>query len=184
MIFMCGYYMVKMVHGMVYVGIGIDFDSNQHSTYICWMLVSVQTWVKYWFWFWFRLRRVQSLIVGFETQPTSFAQPCFTPLALLPPLLLTFKLYHFITNWIFYELTVTIRNRQWEIFFQKYFLLILKELEVPSRRCPGFRIFNRPIFLLNRNHTEKNSDIFNWDYFSSFCCPFTNFGAYFNKKKC
>ena len=33
MIFMCGYYMVKMVHGMVYVGIGIDFDSNQHSTY-------------------------------------------------------------------------------------------------------------------------------------------------------
>ena len=28
-------------------------------------------------------------------------------------------------------------------------------LEVPSWRCPGFRIFNRPIFLSNCNHTEK-----------------------------
>lgn len=37
------------------------------STYVCWMLVSVQIWEKYWFWF--RLTRVQSPYVGFETQP-------------------------------------------------------------------------------------------------------------------
>ena len=79
-----------MIHGMVNIGTGIYFDSIQRFQF--------RPELSFGFDFNFDTRGVQSPYVGFESQPTSFAQLCFTPLVLLPPLLVTFKLYYLITN--------------------------------------------------------------------------------------
>ena len=49
--------------------------------------------------------------------------------------------------------------------------------EVPTRRCPGFRIFNRAIFCQTAT-TQIKPEIFNLYEYFLFCCHLTNFGAY------